>query len=475
MEDAYTPVVALQTGMVLGSDSWLNAIARNADLAYGYAHGPQGLFSQSWFIPPGLGIYTIWEGVTVYDGCHVNLNFSAWVAVADGKYAMLQLYYDNAWHDFVADTSAGEHWFDDANDVGGVVSYNISSYYSAGDIVRARLLTEDSGAGNTVYRATLGGAAFKWPDNSALTWPSWPAWTNNTAHSAGDFNTLRTAVEYLRRCAQRPTLGTEKGYAEHLQGGAGDYQTLFRWSFRLGGQQELHMTLTTQGCLDPDDWIGVFIEDEQYPHGPNGSTRLATLATYTTDGNKTLDADLSAYSVGTYYTIEVGRKRTAAGPSATVTSCWLRDLAGVARANTPGVFAYGTKPTAATLTALSADLEDMKPVNASDSPLWYEHPFATIRGMNQEHYQVAPAIQLYHYAVHQWGIAHLYDYIYWAGAGQIVSADGLHRESLSDSAPAGQVQAIDTRRFNWLAKGDRYTAQDTSSGQLLTIFEHWEA
>ena len=96
-------------------------------------------------------------------------------------------------------------------------------------------------------------------------------------------------------------------------------------------------------------------------------------------------------------------------------------------------------------------------------------------GMNQEHYQVAPATQLYHYATHQWGIAHLYDYIYWAGSGQIVSADGLHRESLSDSSPTGQVQVVDARRFNWLAKGDRYTAQDTSSGQLLTIFEHWEA
>jgi hypothetical protein len=109
----------------------------------------------------------------------------------------------------------------------------------------------------------------------------------------------------------------------------------------------------------------------------------------------------------------------------------------------------------------------MKPVNGKGSPLWYEHTFATLRGMDQSG-------GMYRYPVHSWGIAHVHDYIYWIGAGRIISADGLHHESLSTARDVPGA-AVDARRFNWLAKGDRYTAQDTSSGQLLTIFEHWEA
>lgn len=458
--------------MVLGSATWLDAIARNADLAYGVAHGPQGLFSQSWITPGGQGEFTAWEGVTPYDGCHVYFNFSAWVNVASGGYAKLQLYYSDAWHDLVSDTNAGAHWFDDAHDVNGVISNDVSGHYADGDMVRARLLVAGDGASAVtsaaVYRAVLGGASFEWPDSTPLTWPSWPTWTNASAHHASDFNTLRAAAEYLRRCAQRPAIATEKGFAEHTQGGSGDYQTLFRWSFRLGGQQELHLTLTTSGCQAPDDYVVVYIEDEQYPHGGSGASRLATLATYTSDGNQTLNANLSGYTVGTYYTIEVGRRRSTTNPAAEVTSCWLRDLAGVTRANTPGTFAYKDRPSASDLDRLADDLEDMKPAAGKGSPLWYEHTFATLRGMDQSG-------GYYNYPEHGWGIAHIHDYIYWVGAGQIVSADGENVETLSDSSPAGQVQVMEARRLVWLAKGDRYTGRDAGSHQLLTLFEHWEA
>lgn len=482
MHSSYMPVVELQDGMVLGSASWLDAIARDADLAYGFAHRPLGLLSQSWFIPPGQGEYTIWEGVTVYDGCHVNLKFSAWVSVPTGGHVTLQLYYSDAWHDFKVDANAGSHWFDDAEDVSGLLSLDISAHYAAGDVVRARLICEGDGASAVtsghVYWAGLGGVSFEWPDGTPLTWPSWPTWTTASAHSAADFNTIRSAAEYLKRCAEQPVIGTEKGLAYHSQGGSGDEQELFRWAFRLGGQQELHLTVTTDECVDAGDCIKVYIEDYQYPHGPSGASRLATLATYTTNAAQTLNADLSGYTVGTYYCISVNRIRTTTSPTAEVTSCYLRDLAGVTRTTTPGTFAYKDRPAATgdgSVDELADDLEAMKPVDTAASPLWYEHVFATIRGMNQEHYQVSPGTQHYHYDTHHWGLGHLYDYIYWVGAGRIISADGANVETLSDSSPAGQVQVVEARQFTWLAKGDRYTAEDAGSNQLLTIFEHWEA
>jgi hypothetical protein len=216
----------------------------------------------------------------------------------------LQLYYSDAWHDLVSDTNAGAHWFDDAHDVNGVISNDVSGHYADGDMVRARLLVAGDGASAVtsaaVYRAVLGGASFEWPDSTPLTWPSWPTWTNASAHHASDFNTLRAAAEYLRRCAQRPAIATEKGWAENTQGGSGDYQTLFRWSFRLGGQQELHLTMTTADCNDPDDFIEVYIEDEQFPHGANGSTRLATLAKYTTSVADAQREPVRLYTVGAY-------------------------------------------------------------------------------------------------------------------------------------------------------------------------------
>jgi len=487
MHESWQPVVELATGMMLGGRSWLNAIARDADGAYGMSHGLLGLQSQSWYAPPGQGVKTCWEGETVYQTAHPTFEFSAWVDLPNpalAAYAKLQLYYAGAWNDVggnKTDTSAGAHWFDDVEDTAGVISFSISGgpyNYATGDVVRARLITNGDGVSGVtsafIYRALLTGTT------GFLTWPTWPAWTTATPHTAAEFNMLRTAAMYLKECNERPWLGSESGIGSHGQPGNDDEQCLFRWTFRLGGAQNLHLEMTTSLC-DADSNIIVYLDDEQYPHKAPGA-RLAELARYVTNAAQVLDADLSAYTVGTRYCIEIGRLNgPSTKPVADVARIYLNDLAGVTRTTALGEFVYGDQTPATgdgSIDEIADDLEAMKPAVLKASPCWYEHEFATYHGHDQG---ARDGVGLAELLGRRWVITHIYPYLRWRGAGRIASLalgdDGapLYSCTLADTDPAGGPQVFELKALNWLAHGDAYSVADDGADTLLTAYEDFEA
>lgn len=487
MHDAIQPVVALLDGMVLGGGSWLNAIARDADLAWGMSHGVLGLQSQSWYAPPGQGVKTCWEGETVYQTAHPTLEFSAWVDLPDpalAAYAALGLYYGGAWHDDVkVDTEVAAHWFMDAEDTAGVLSITISGApynYAEGDVVRARLTTNGDGVSGVtsafIYRALLTGTT------GFPTWPTWPAWTTATAHPDSDFNMLRTAAMYLQECNERPWLGTETGIGSH---GQEAYEEVMRWGFKLGGVQNLHMEITTSNCTaaPPPDVSRVYvsIQEEQFPHGPAEGAGTWNLATYTTNGAQTLNADLSGYTVGTRYCICLAVEHGVADPNphADVAACYLNDLAGVTRPNAPGEFKHKDQPPATgdgSLDELADDLEAMKPAVGKASPNWYEHEFATYHGHDQG---ALDGVGLVEILGRRWVITHIYPYLRVRGAGRIASLtlgpDGapLYSYSFGDTDPADGEQVIELKGFAWLAGGDRYSVTDDGAKTLRMAYEDW--
>lgn len=478
--------------MFLGGRSWLNAIARDADGAYGMAHGQLGLQSQAWYAP-GFGawdVQTIWEGETVYQPAHPTFAFSAWIEAPTPigtAYAILQVYYGAAWHDLIQDVNPGHHWFDDANCTLGVTSADISALYSEGEVVRARLRTLTDGDENNtpgfVYRAQLTGVV------GFGTWPTWPAWTTASAHTAAQFNMLRTAAEYLKACNERPWLGSEIGLVSH---GQESFEPVLRWSFKLGGAQNLHMEITTSNCTAaaaPDESrVYVYIQDEQFPHGPNTTSRLAELSPaggYTTNGAQTIDANLSGYTPGTRYCISVCVTHGVAdpSPSAHVTALYLNDLAGVTRSTALGEFVYGNQPGATgdgSIDEIADDLEAMKPAAGKASPNWYEHEFVAYRGHDQAAYPILPTGLASHLA-RRWYLCHNYPYLRWRGAGRIGSIatapDGgpLYSHNLTDTDPAGGAQILDLKALNWLAPGDWYAVADDGDNAILTAYEDFEA
>ncbi len=476
MHTAWQPVVELYDGMVLGAGSWLDAIARNADLLYGFAHRPEPPFAQSWMEPPGQGAYTAWEGETRYDGAQGTLEFSAWVELPDpvgDAYAKLQLFYNDAWNDLPdnagIDTSAGAHWFKDDADVDGVVSYDISGFYSPGELVHARLIVNGDGASAVtsawVYRALLSG------DEGFPFWPTWTEWTDTYAMSDGDFNYLRTAAEYLKLCAERPVLAEAVAELWHTQEDA--EETLARWSFRKGGQDRIRVQITTTGC-DATRYVRVYLQDEQYPHGPSGGTRT-TLQTITTDDTTVVAYDMSALDMGERYCIEVASYRQAAAeePHAVIDSVHVDDLGGETRANVPGTFLFANQPDVADVETLADDLQDMQPVAESGSPLWPEHVFSSYRPFNRHTESLPSLVTTYRISNRAWGILHTYDYLRYHGPAKIVSADGEYSYSLPDSNPTGSTSVFELKSLTWLAKGDWYAVEDT--GNLQFAFEDWEA
>ena len=470
MHEAYVPVVELADGMILGGPTWLERIAHNCDLSYSMAHRYTGFFSQAWCVSMGQGLKTVWAGETSFHSAHPTLEFSAWVGIpapdASQPYAELQIYYGGGWHALVTDTNQGDHWLDDANDVNGVVSYDISSYYNDGDIVRARLVV--AGNGNTgctnaaTFRALLTGRT-GFPD-----WPNFPTFAGSpTVHTAADFNTLRDATRYLKLCNERPLLGSEMGEFSHSQWNA--YEDLVRWAFRAGGAQKLHLECTT-ACSDTV-YIGVYLCDEQFPYGPNGGNRIRTLATYTTDGNQTLDVDISAnVTTGTRYSIIIGGM---GGASITINYAHLKDNTGLTRpyTYTTGEFAHGAIPSATTLNNLAADLEAQKPAVGKASPNWYEHEFS---GQTTQ-FQDAGDQHIFTFINRKFKFCHTWPYLRYRGAGRLWSADLAHSQALSDTDPAGGDNLLDLRTLAWLAVGDWYFVQNDDSSVILTAYEDWMA
>ena len=481
-------MVELATGMILGGPSWLNAVARNADLAYGMAHRPNGLFSQSWYLSTPQGVKTVWQGETVYDGKHANMNLSAWAdlpaAAASNPYAKLQLYYAAAWHDvtpaieLATSGAAVSGWIGDYDDVDGVLTFDISYAYNIGDIIRARIVVQGNGNTGTtsvrVYRACLGGFAPEWPDSTAITWPTFPTWSNATPHSAANFNTLRNGAEYLKQCAERPLVGEECVTAQHRNG---DAQIVAAWSFRKGGQDKLTVVVVSTRC-DGSNPIKLFIADEQYPNGANTTTTVQLGSSITTNTTTTFSIDLTAtdapflpLTMGDYYSILLQATDEAV---AQVTSIHMADLAGETRANVPPPsedLAHGEQPTAIEVAKISDDMKDMQPVGTVGSPLWYEHTFSTHRGFNQD--AEAEMLSLFHYSGRRWRFWHTFPYLRYRGGGRITSDTGAYTASLGDSSPAGGDQIFELDSLPWLASGDWYYVQDTDNAQILTAYEDW--
>lgn len=471
MHDAWQPVVQLADGMVLGAGSWLDALARDADLCYGFAHRPEAPFAHSWISPPGQGIWTAWEGETRYDGAQRTLEFSAWVELPNpvgDAYAKLQLFYSGAWHDIGngTDVSPGAHWFRDDLDIAGVVFYDVSAYYSVGELVHARLIVNGDGATAVtsawVYRACLSGTI------GFPTWPTWPAWTDTTPHTAADFNTLRSASEYLKCCCERPILAEAVADLSHGQNDA--EETLARWSFRKAGPDRLRLQVTTTNC-DATRYVRLYLQDEQFPHGPNGGSRT-TIASITSDTTTVVSYDASALTLGQYYCVEVAAFREAAQPEphVVIQSIHIDDLGGEARSHVPGIFAFGDKPTAVQIDTLADDLQDMQPAPGMVSPLWPEHQFATYRPFNRDADQ---PLSLFHTSGRKWGLQHTYPYLVYHGPAKLVSANGDYSYTLPDSRPSGSTMIFELKSLTWLAPGDWYAVEDT--GSLQFAFENWEA
>lgn len=471
-------MVELADGMVLGGPTWLNAVARDADLAYGMAHRPNALFAQSWYPAPGQGQIVVWEGETVYDGASVNFKFSAWVDLpaAEGgedppppPFAKLQIYYSAAWHDLVVeDTASTAGWLDDEHDVDGVISNDISAFYTVGDLVRARVLVQGNGnVGTTsvyIYRAILGGYTPEWPDSTAIAWPTWPIWTGATAHPATDFNMLRDAAEYLKQAAEQPLLSEAVATYEHLQGSA--ELEVARWSFRKGGQDKLTVVVVTTNC-SVTDYAKVYIAEDQDPHGP-GTLTKTVIATITTDTTTTMSYDMSALTTGLYYCIILGQRDVV---HTQVTNVHMADLAGETRANPPGTFAHGNQPDETDVDALADDLEDMRPIDSKGSPLWYEHGFSTFRPGCGD---VDP-VGKWLYTGRRWLMFKTFGYLSWIGAGELVSYDGMYTHALTDSSPAGETQLLELSTLTWMATGDWYYVQDSDDGAIETCYENWQA
>lgn len=471
MHNSWQPTVELADGMVLGAGTWLDAIARNADLGYGFAHRPEAPFAQSWMEPPGQGEWVAWEGETRYDGAQTVFEFSAWVELPDPvgtAYAKLQLWYDDQWNTLVTDTAAGAHWFDDAHDTDGVISNDIAAYYTAGEVVLARLVVNgDGGTGVTsawTYRALLSGAT------GFPTWPTWPEWTDATPHDADDFNTLRTAAAYLKECCERTIPAQAVATVYHTQNDA--VEEIARWSFRKAGPGRIQVGLTTTDC-DATRYVRVWLAEEQDPHGP-GSFASVMIGEITSDTTTTVSYDISALTTGQRYAIILVSYRQAieTEPRATINSIHIDDLGSETRANVPPVFSFGDQPDAATIEALADDLEDMKPDAASGSPLWPEHVFSSYRPFNRHTENLPSLVTTYRIDGRRWGLLHTFDYLRYRGAGRIVSADGQYNYTLSDSNPSGSPMVFELKSLTWLAKGDWYAVEDT--GTLNMAYEDWE-
>jgi len=479
MHIEWQPIVELTSGMLLGSGLWLDPAARDGDLAYGMAHRQSGMFSQAWYTPAGLGVFTAWEGETTYTDEQPCVSFSAWVYIATGggsPYAKLQRYANNTWGDWITDTVTGSHWFYDSFDTAGVIHESLSSQYSDGDLAHLRLQIVDDGirpSTANVYRAYMVEAV------ASDAWSTFPTWTGGSGaavHTVGDWNTIRTALFCLKWNNERPLLGSEFGLVSHAQPGYGNYQELLRWSFHYGGARALHIEGTVDDTDNSDGWIRVFLQDEQYPHGPTAATRLKTLATWNTDGLVAADLDLSGWTLGSRYCVAVGRNvGSNGGPTFNCSDVYIQDTLGVTRTGTVGTFSHGDITTYGTMRILTNDLAQMNPDSTGGSPAYSEHEFASFRGHNMGVYEETGTItDLGHMTARKWRMTHTYDYLRWRGAGKVYSADGVNTYTLSDTTTTGGAQTLELKALSWLAKGDRYWVADEGSSEMLTCYEDWE-
>ncbi len=467
----WVPVVQLADGMILGGATWLGAIAENAHLSYGLAHGKLGLFRQA-FYQWGAGDVTAWEGETIFQTEHPTLEFSAWIIITGepiyASWAMLQLYYGGEWHDFAGDGNVGEHWFDEAGAVNGVISRDISAYYDDGEVVRVRLRISEASA--WIYRAALTGTSGLDP------WPTIPTFAGSpTVHDADDFNTLRTAATLLEAYHDKPAIPSFVATAYHGQSGGG--QELLTYSFHLDGRQNLHIEATVTDATE-DNYIEVYLQDEQFPHGVGGGVRTL-VATWNSDGNKSEDIDLTGLTKGTYYGLSFHRVVNEVWdpyPRLALNRLYVCDHAGVTRSNVSGTFEHKDVPTPEQLNTLGGDLEEMRPDAGSESPVWPEHLLVS---------HTTDGLGLLEITGRRWQLVHLHDFLLWRGAGRIVSTDGQFSQNLAyteadqvaieGGSNERELQVLDLRTLGWLAVGDIYYVEDVSTSIIAAAYESAEA
>jgi hypothetical protein len=148
----------------------------------------------------------------------------------------------------------------------------------------------------------------------------------------------------------------------------------------------------------------------------------------------------------------------------------LVDLAaGATRTYKPdGTWAEGDQPAAAALNLMADDLDEMYPAADRESPIWYEHQLTTYAGPATLG-GAGPT-----YSGGQYRHTRRWRYLHWRGAGRLVSSDGLHYQSLSDTATAGGAQTLDLDSVSWLDYGQEYTVESYGANAILVAYEDYE-
>lgn len=453
---------------VMGWLSWLKWVFANADWAYGAAHANGGLQRQAW--AETQNTIEVWRGDVRFRSEHPTLHFSARQDLNPGDaYTALEYYgSDGQWHAIETDTNAGLRFFGGSEER----TYNASSWgIPDHGVLEVRfMIYGTSGGWAQMYRAYMSG----WAGLPA--WPTLPTFSN-TVHPVGDYNSLVSALEYLKECARKPNLGSEVFTADHTQDG--DYEPLGRWCWRQGGCKRLYLWLAVEG-LEPGEEVQVFLEPDTYHQDAPGASRLngnlpVAVLTADTEG-QSINIDLTVYGVvmGERYAVEVGvlRNIRIGSPAVTIGAVTLGDLGSVTRTYAPvAEYPYGSQPDAAVFNRLRNDINQMYPAADRESPLWPEHPLATWRSPDA----MGP-LDRFHWWNKRYRIRHRARFleVRTQGGAKIVSADRKNETTISDSN--GDPLTVDTESIPWLANayGQDYTVESYGTNEVLVAYEEYE-
>lgn len=449
---------------LMGWRSWLQPMYANADWAYGAAHAVSGVQRQTWATSSGA-VTEVWRGDVRYRSEHPTLKFSGRMDITSGSVTLDYLNASGTWVTVASDNVTGLRYFGGATEL----TYD-TTLWSIPDhgILSLRLMLNGAGRAS-MYRAYMTG----WL--GLRSWPTMPTFANSPAHAAGDFNTLWTASQYLKECAQHPIIGSQIDSATHSQSAA--YLPIGRWRWRQGGCQRLYVWLYATG-MGTGDHVYAFLEPDVYDEHDVTTVRLNS-------GNPIIDIpiddpgtgynrDLSTYGVvkGQHYTVEIGILNASGGnPLITVGGVGLGDLGAVTRTYAPlAEYPYGSQPNATVFNRLKNDLNQMYPAADRESPIWPEHEFATHMGADSLGL-AGPT-----YTGRKFRITHRGRFleVRTDGGGKIVSADRSNETTIGDSD--GDPLTVDTESIPWLgsAFGQDYTVESYGTNRVLVAYEEYE-
>jgi len=514
MEWRYLSTV--QTGQVLGADSFMNPLVDRNNYLYGVATAKTYLFKQkTWeghnIGTPGWG----WTGVTTYRSEHTQFHFSAGVRLENsgsstqGVTVSLQIWAKtpgtenygwqtlDSWTFSVAAGTTDNAFFNNTQ----WNTYDISSYEMQDESFRARFYVTGIDDPNTeTYRIWVFYAALSGGEQSLDTNPTFD---DGIIPTATDFNTILSNQEKLKYRADKPFDSAYLQKLEHHQ--ADGYLGMYHGVFRYLGMGELTVeglvegiTATTSTDASINIQITSFDQDNTttFSGGGDFNYTLRTIDSSITNGltpypySETFDLTTIGMTPGNLYKVYIGIKNDAEtdnNPKISLTdlSIQLRS-SGDGRTSPMPRFSYLDQPTAAQLNLICDDIDNL---NNGDYILYSWHPLTTwmfseadyAGGITRDHGGTIGGAYVIETTLNRYKILHRHRWLRWIGQGRIESvtrADGttdlvdengvwkdpLFSYDLGDSKieydssgnTISALQTLDLDSISWLAYGMEY-------------------